>query len=127
MIFKTKRVYNLEDVFSKLYYTDTNSKKKKGFFFNEEINLASLKLSTFKEKGIACVSCNRVGSHFRLQKRISESKFYLSLWTEDDLEMTKDHIYPKSRGGQDILDNMQPMCSECNTKKGNTLDITYLN
>jgi len=34
--------------------------------------------------------------------------------------MTVDHIVPKSKGGLRTLDNLQPMCENCNVKKGNT-------
>jgi 5-methylcytosine-specific restriction endonuclease McrA len=32
--------------------------------------------------------------------------------------MTKDHIFPKSKGGKDVIENMQTMCTICNKNKG---------
>ena len=37
---------------------------------------------------------------------------------EPKLEATCDHIYPKSKGGTDDLDNLRIICLECNKKKG---------
>lgn len=36
--------------------------------------------------------------------------------------MTRDHIIPRSRGGSEGLENMQTMCTKCNSKKGNKLE-----
>jgi len=32
--------------------------------------------------------------------------------------LTRDHVQPKSRGGDESLANMQPLCRSCNSKKG---------
>ena len=35
-------------------------------------------------------------------------------------ELTVDHIVPLSKGGTDLLHNLQTMCKTCNMKKGNS-------
>ena len=36
----------------------------------------------------------------------------------EDLPLTKDHVIPISQNGEDIIDNIQPLCGPCNSKKG---------
>lgn len=35
--------------------------------------------------------------------------------------MTQDHILPRSRGGEDKISNLQTMCRDCNSWKGNRI------
>ncbi len=123
MIFHETKIYDLDSIFDILIHTEKENtkKRKKRIVAGETVKVSSLRLTTFKEKGVKCCSCNRIGSHFRLQRQFKEPLFHLALWSDDGIELTKDHIVPKSKGGYDHIDNMQTMCQECNGKKGHVV------
>jgi hypothetical protein len=92
-----------------------------------KVSVGSDRVKTFL-KGLACVTCGIQGTHFVVEESNSGS-LHLNLYarTPDggEVMMTSDHIVPKSRGGADHLSNRQPMCTNCNHKKGSMIGIEH--
>jgi hypothetical protein len=81
----------------------------------------------FKEKGIDCCCCPTKGAYFALERTPGGgsspyNQWHFNLYGIDkfgrEVLLTKDHILAKSKGGTDDVENLQPMCMPCNTKKG---------
>lgn len=89
---------------------------------NKEVRVFSKRLQMFKEKGVECVFCGIKGSFFAVESYTGVD-YHLNLYAKDgnkEILMTKDHIVPKTRGGSNYLDNLNPACLPCNQKKSNT-------
>ena len=86
----------------------------------------SQRYQTFFTKGTKCVCCGIEGRYFAKEKVSCDKSYHLNLYAIDEngkeVLMTKDHILPKSKGGQDHVDNYQPMCVRCNKAKGNNIE-----
>jgi len=87
------------------------------------IHMTSLRYRVYKAKGVKCCVCGLEGKHFGLDLPITSNRPHFNLYAVDEdgeeVLMTKDHIQPRSKGGTDHLDNLQPMCARCNFSKGN--------
>ncbi len=87
------------------------------------VNVKSLRLNVFKRYGTDCEKCGAKGSHFRIGSSGQVDNYHLCLIAVNpegrEVLMTKDHVVPKSKGGPDRIENMQPMCAICNFEKSN--------
>lgn len=97
------------------------------FFLDEEVNLGTLNIRMHFHKGVDCIKCGAKGAYFKMERspgppHILYSQWHLNLYAVNsegkEVLMTKDHRHPKSKGGQDTLENLDPMCTVCNGKKG---------
>lgn len=80
------------------------------------------RLIVFCEKGVKCANpdCNRIGKYV-LVTRDPGGGIHKDVYTKDFVLMTIDHINPRANGGGEELDNKQPMCEPCNSKKGHSI------
>lgn len=123
-IIEPKR-YEIAEVFGmigedNLLRRDARLKKTKDIEVDGfNVHPISLRYMTFYQKGTACVCCGKVGTHFKLCGEESTTRRHFNLFADDGTLITKDHILPKSKGGEDVVENLQPMCEKCNIAKGN--------
>lgn len=130
------RVFTIEEV-EALVKTDVINSECKSIDKNCQHNIqveghdvytTSLRYKTFIEKGYRCVCCGRTGAYYALEKAIGskQNRAHFNLYSNDGVLMTKDHILPRSKGGIDRIENMQTMCTICNSNKGNSVPDGYV-
>jgi len=100
----------------------SNKNYKREILDGHLINFNSLRLITFKLKGITCIECGIKGSFFVKERFFSiGGPYHLNLYALDEnnneILMTRDHIVPKFKDGKNSIDNMQTMCRICNQLK----------
>lgn len=100
-------------------------KKKKIDFYGDMIKPNSQRYQTFYYKGCTCSKCGLKASYFEKNKMSNENTYHLNLYGIDEngneVLFTKDHILPKSLGGENYITNFQPMCERCNKKKSSSM------
>lgn len=81
------------------------------------------RLRVFHTHGTHCAmaGCQKEGVYL-IKAKNTDGGFHVDLYTKDFELMTIDHIIPKSKGGTNTIENLQPMCHTCNTKKADKLD-----
>lgn len=95
-------------------------------YAGHKVRMTSTRYKLFATKGLVCAKCGTKGKYFSLEKHANDAtgKYHFNLYAIKNgkpVMMTKDHIVPKSKGGSDKLENLQPMCIECNGKKADNL------
>jgi len=79
-------------------------KKTKSIADSREIPIG-LRFDIFKRDKFRCVICGRSpATHFEIK------------------ELQADHIFPFSKGGKTIKENLQTLCNECNNGKSNKIE-----
>lgn len=63
-----------------------------------------------------CAICGKEAIYCNLEYN-NKNQYHFNAYTEEGELMTKDHIYPKSKGGLNSLKNYQLLCNSCNQKK----------
>jgi len=89
------------------------------------VKMNARNLQLFAWKGTKCAKCGIQGEYFALEAQFSDwpERYYcLNLYSKDNVLFTKDHIIPKSAGGSNSLENLQPLCINCNARKANSVD-----
>ena len=76
-----------------------------------------------------CVGCGLKGTHFYKEKCEDTDIFHINVYgykNGREIQLTKDHIRPRSKGGSNSLVNLQTMCAECNNLKGSTFNKKFM-
>lgn len=109
--------YDIEEVFK---FLEDNKDVDTALFYGYPVHTHSLRYETFK-RGLSCVSCGIKGRYFVLEKGHKDHLHYhfnlIGCNDVYDVLMTKDHRYPKSKGGKDNIENLDTMCQFCNEEK----------
>lgn len=92
-----------------------------------KIKLRSLKMLCFFTTGMDCKSCGIQGEYFVLEGH-TRNNAHLNLYALRDgkeVLMTRDHVVAKADGGSNTLENLQTMCSPCNSAKSSEFSRNY--
>ena len=117
--------YKIKDIFKEL----EDNKIPDEIIYHEKDYKDSLKRAgiikeLINRDGLKCVHCGKIPEYFALAKD-KANRWHIDLYSEhenDHYMYTIDHIYPKSKGGKNDIENYQLLCKVCNEKKGDKIE-----
>jgi 5-methylcytosine-specific restriction endonuclease McrA len=111
-------------------------------YMDKIVKMGSHRYQLFKNKGTTCVKCGLKGEFFALEKQEQKhtvkgkelpdsDKYHFNLYGYDEngneVMLTKDHILPRSKGGENELRNYQTLCYNCNWEKADKYEEGEIN
>ena len=123
-----KECYPVQRILREVQFKNKHDGKwTKSNFDGDKMNMASDRYKLFAKKGCKCCVCGIEGFYFAKERFFYNKSplFHFNLYglseSGEEVLLTKDHIIPKSRGGEDHQDNYQVMCQPCNEAKSNKM------
>ena len=103
-------------------------KAKQGLWSRSFEPKIQLEKRRFRNQRYKTKKRNALGNH-TFEDWLALKEFYGNIClcckrTEPEIKLTEDHIIPLDRGGSDYIENIQPLCVNCNTRK-RTKTIDY--
>lgn len=106
---------------------DTYNSKSKYIKIGEyKVKTKDDRYLNFIEHGLECAKCGAKAQYVNLEcccKMGNHLNVYALNRDGQEVILTKDHIYPKSKGGLNNIKNYQVLCEKCNSKKSDNSPI----
>jgi HNH endonuclease len=114
--------YNIDTIFEYLENKELPDKVIYGTLdYIDSIERCTIIKNLLDRDGYKCQECDMIPYYFALGKD-KINRWHLDLYSDTDHMFTIDHVYPKSKGGENKLENYQLMCKICNEDKSDIVE-----
>jgi hypothetical protein len=127
MALERKGTFTLQSVFDHIGREDK-------IYEGDSIHMDSLRYEVFRNNPV-CVKCGLKGQYFAKERNIllreipgqNPDRYHFNMYgvneKGEEILFTKDHIIPRSKGGNNGIKNMQTMCYLCNQEKADEVEV----